>query len=166
MIVVTIIGILAVVAGPAYNRYQQRAKTAEAVSNVKAIAEGALTYYSNEQINRIGVAVPRQFPTSIGPTPQDTACQNGAPFKFDPQNFLNEQGFGAEGWQKLQFGVSKPFIYHYELESNGVGADARFTARAEGDLDCDGALSLFERVGYINQQQVVLGDLFYQNDLE
>ena len=37
----------------------------------------------------------------------------------------------------------------YEYNSNGLtGADARFTAAAYADLDCDGVFSTFERYGY------------------
>ena len=40
MIVVTIIGILAVVAGAEFSKYQARAKSTEAVGNVAKMAEG------------------------------------------------------------------------------------------------------------------------------
>ena len=52
MIVVTIIGILAMVAGPELMKYQVRAKTSEAMQNVAKVAEGARSYYMGEMTSQ------------------------------------------------------------------------------------------------------------------
>ncbi|MCA9557124.1 MAG: hypothetical protein H6704_30175 [Myxococcales bacterium] len=49
--------------------------------------------------------------------------------------------------------VPDRFVYAFVADGHGVGA--RFTARAHGDLDCDGTLSTFERVGWFDDK----GDL-------
>jgi prepilin-type N-terminal cleavage/methylation domain-containing protein len=167
MIVVTIIGILAVVAGPELMKYQTRAKTAEATQNVSKIADGARAYYLSERTDRQGRLIPKQFPVTVGETPPGFACQGNAPLKFDPRDFGDANGFGQESWQALQFAVSKPFLYRYKFETQGVGQGAFFTARAEGDLDCDNTTSLFEQTGNIDQNnQVVINQLVRQNELE
>lgn len=167
MIVVTIIGILAVVAGPELMKYQTRSKTAEAVQNVSKIADGAKAYYLAEQTNRTGDLLPKQFPISVGPTPPNFACQGNAPFKFNPVQFSDVNGFGHPSWQSLQFGVSKPFLFRYTFIAQGNGRNATFSARAEGDLDCDNQSSIFEQVGAVDQNnQVEIRQLFRQNPLE
>lgn len=47
-------------------------------------------------------------------------------------------------WMALQFSVNNPHYYSYEFTSSGEGEAAKFTARAIGDLDCDGTFSTFE----------------------
>ncbi|MDD5305866.1 MAG: prepilin-type N-terminal cleavage/methylation domain-containing protein, partial [Deltaproteobacteria bacterium] len=48
MIVVAILGILAAVAIPAFINYMKRSKTSEASINIKAIFEGAVSYFDGE----------------------------------------------------------------------------------------------------------------------
>src|SRR5436190_1960572 len=71
MIVVTILGVLAAVAIPAFLRYMARAKTSEAVINIQAICDGAVSYFNNERYSQGmgGTLNVRQFPPSIGRTP-------------------------------------------------------------------------------------------------
>ncbi|MEE2644900.1 MAG: prepilin-type N-terminal cleavage/methylation domain-containing protein [Myxococcota bacterium] len=168
MIVVTIIGILAVVAGSEFSKYQARAKSTEAVGNVAKIADGAQAYYLQEQTTRQGVLLPKQFPLSVGPTPQEgPGCNGPSPLKHDPANPAIGNQWQVESWQKLSFAVSKPFLYSYQFESNGTGVQASFTARAIGDLDCDQNTSLFEQVGYVdNNNQVSIRQLYAEQETE
>ena len=55
MIVVAIIGILAVIAIPAFIGYMRRAKTSEAGSNLKNMFTAAAGYYANENWGARGV---------------------------------------------------------------------------------------------------------------
>ena len=167
MIVVTIIGILAVVAGPELMKYQTRAKTSEAIQNVSKIADGARAYYLAEQTNRQGQLLQKQFPVTTLLTPASYACNNGSPIKHDPRTYSTPDTFGSPSWQGLQFAVSKPFLYSYIFETNGEGQNALFSARAEGDLDCDNAVGLFEQTGLVdNNNQVVINQLYRENELE
>jgi prepilin-type N-terminal cleavage/methylation domain-containing protein len=167
MIVVTIIGILAVVAGPELMKYQTRAKTSEAIQNVSKIADGARAYYLSEQTNRQGQLLQKTFPLTIGPTPADFACSGSSPLKHDPREYSTDTTFGNASWQGLQFAVSKPFLYSYSFLAAGEGQASTFSARAEGDLDCDGTPSLFEQTGLVDpNNQVVINQLFRQNELE
>jgi prepilin-type N-terminal cleavage/methylation domain-containing protein len=167
MIVVTIIGILAMVAGPELMKYQVRAKTSEAMQNVAKVADGARSYYMGEMTSRDGSLIQKQFPTSIGPTPDAMACQNNAPIKHNPTQYNTADTFGHQSWQSLQFSVSKPFLYSYTFISEGTGSNARFSSRATGDLDCDATQSLFEQTGLVDQNnQVVVNQLYRERELE
>ena len=54
------------------------------------------------------------------------------------------------------------------FESEGEGTEARFTVRANGDLNCDGRLSTFEMIGEINEKGEVVGgaNLYSDKELE
>lgn len=50
-------------------------------------------------------------------------------------------------WRLLDFRQDRPHFYSFEFERRLVDGGAEFTARARGDLDGDGELSLFSVVG-------------------
>jgi hypothetical protein len=66
-------------------------------------------------------------------------------------------------WNALNFSMSEPHYYRYSFESEGAGSNARFTATAQGDLDCDGIPSRFERAG---SAQGGSSGLYMENPLE
>jgi type IV pilus assembly protein PilA len=165
MIVVAIIGILAAVAIPAFIKNAKKAKTTEALINIKKIADGAATYY-HEEMNQAGSAVPipRQFPEfnggntglSTAATPGKGAC---CPTKCAPNSALWTDAV----WQALKFSMDDPHYYSYEYNHNSttdtITAAAPtlgdssvpkewFYADAFGDLNCDGSVfSTFEVFG-------------------
>jgi hypothetical protein len=68
----------------------------------------------------------------------------------------------------LNFAIADPHYYSYEYVSMGTGANALFTARAQGDLDGDTNVSTFERAGMLNANREVqgAGGVFIQLELE
>ena len=48
--------------------------------------------------------------------------------------------------------MDDPHYYRYEFISSGVSTSAEFTARAQGDLDCDGIESTYEMYGTVGDQ--------------
>jgi type IV pilus assembly protein PilA len=169
MIVVAIIGILAAVAIPAFMKYIRRSKTSEATMNVRKIFDSSVSYYDEEHSNRDGTILARQFPEQIGQTPAapGTACNAGTSQKIKPA----AAPWSAGTWQALNFAVDDPHYYVYSYDSTGSGApgkNSKFTARANGDLDCNGVFSTFERVGTIDANNNVNGGagLFAQSELE
>jgi hypothetical protein len=53
-------------------------------------------------------------------------------------------------WRDLDFQIDDPHYFVYSYESDEVGGTGtRFTARANGDLDCDRIMSTFERTGIV-----------------
>lgn len=149
MVVVVILGVLAAVAIPAFIKYVRRAKTAEAYDKLALLYRGSATYItnSNEDVTRgtDGTAVALRFPLSGGPSPAATCC--GYPGQMC---FSTVTDWEISPWRELDFQIDDPhyFVYSYESASTG-GVGTFFTARANGDLDCDTRMSTFERVGIL-----------------
>jgi type IV pilus assembly protein PilA len=147
MIVVAIIGILAAVAIPAFMKYIKKSKTTEARQFVKKIYDGARAYYMDQNYARGQInTIPKQFPAApaTGRQPADpTACCE----KCAPDSSL----WSDESWVVLQFSVDDPHYYAYEYAiAAGTETVGPYTARANGDLDCDAEYSTFEMYGTIN----------------
>ena len=138
MIVVAIIGILAAVAIPAFIKYVRRSKTSEAVTNIRKLADGESAYYTADHVNRAGTLLDRQF-VSAGPTPTTA-----------PAGTKETGNWDTPAWRNLNFASDSPVMFSYTATSGGTGNASSFTASAEGDLDGDTTVSLFERTGAVN----------------
>jgi type IV pilus assembly protein PilA len=155
MIVVAIIGILAAVAIPAFMKYIKKSKTTEAREFVKKIYDGARSYYMDPPQPGM-TPVPAQFPVdpagTVTTTPSAAPCAAGAE-KYTPE----KTQWDVAVWSSMHFSVDDPAYYQYEYESaDPIGGDtvpptADFTARAYGDLDCNGTLSTFTMMGLVDQ---------------
>jgi prepilin-type N-terminal cleavage/methylation domain-containing protein len=171
MITIAILGILASVAGPALSKYVSRAKTSEAVVNLKSLFDGSVTYYykSQDMQSRNGAIIPPQFPGAgavFGSAPTPNSCCGG---DFGDKCSPSQNIWSASPWQDLGFGISQAHHYWYTYSSTGTGLNAAFTARAEGDLNCNLSPSLFERVGGIDPKSGAVlggGGVFAINPLE
>ncbi len=158
MVVVAIIGILAAVAIPAFMKNARKAKTTEATTNIKKIAEGAASYY-HEEMNTSGTAIPvaRQFPGLAGAPgatgdvePAIGACCAGGNQKCAPNPALWQD----QMWQQLKFSMDDPHYYSYSYQhdrndnsitnaapvmGDGTTPTEYFYVDAIGDLNCDAA---------------------------
>ena len=166
MIVVAIIGILAAVAIPAFIRYMRKAKTSEARGNIDKIYQGAVAYYTGENVGRGtgGIASQSaQFPvnTTLDPNVKGTGCNK---VTFD---FFNTSPDGPT-WKSLNFSVDDPIYYSYQFIGTGTGTSAQFTAGAYGDLDCNNVMSTFERAASVDTHGKIIGSagLYVDNELE
>jgi type IV pilus assembly protein PilA len=158
MIIVAILGILATLAIPAFQKYIRRSKVAEAVKGVRQIFDTSVAYYADEHSDRHGLIVAKQFPRTTGPTPSTTCCDYPAA-KCPGQSALFEID---ETWSALNFTIADPHHYIFTYESAGTDSNAQFTARANGDLNCNGLWSTFERVGLIQHNEFVAGTALYK----
>jgi prepilin-type N-terminal cleavage/methylation domain-containing protein len=139
MITISILGILAALAIPAFSAYVARSKTSEATSNINQMFKSAAVYYSGDLSGKgmtstvtanctIGDAGPR--PSTPGP---------------EKVKFSADANFRA-----LRFHVADYVYFSYGLDSigNGCGRGANtpamYTFYANGDLNDDGTLSTFE----------------------
>lgn len=147
MIVVAIIGLLAAVAIPAFEKSVRRSKTSEATVNLRRIYDGAVTSYQSEQVDRGGHGLAPKFPLSVEATPGENACCQATDRGQCP---ADSGAFVRPTWQQLQFSVDDPHYYWYSFVSEGEGAGAQFTARSSGNLNCDDTYSTFERIGFID----------------
>lgn len=128
-------GVGAAVAVPAFVQYVRRAKTAEAALHVHRIHTAVLAYHAEH----------RALPPAAPLTPVVPFCAQGDRFAPDPA------AWQQPGWQALRFSITEPHVYKYELAVDATG----FTARAVGDLDCDGVLSTFERGGTVTEDGAI-----------
>jgi len=165
MTTVAIIGILASMAMPAFNKYVRRTKTSEALMNLRKIFDGSVEYFSYDFTTRSGFQVKRRFPAPAAPTPGMRFCidnATGGRFKSNPTVW------DAPTWRALSFGISDPHYYSYQYDSEGLEKASKFTARALGDLNCNLVFSTFERVGSVNDNLNVVGGggIFSYQELE
>lgn len=158
MIVVAILGILASLAIPAFQKYIRRSKVVEAVRAVRQMFDGSVTYYADEHSDRAGAIVPKQFPTTTGPTPAVPCCDQPAK-KCPGQPELYESD---ATWAAINFTMADPHYYIFTYEAGGNDESSQFTARANGDLNCNQLLSTFERVGIIESGEYVNGTALYK----
>ncbi len=141
MIVVAIIGVLASVAIPSFVKYMRRAKTSEALMNLRKMYDGAIAYYVGEHADSNMVIQARQFPVSAGPTPAVAllTAQNGNKYQTAPADWK------TPGWIALDFMESDPQYFSYAFTSSGVFTSAHASMIAQGDLNGNGIYSLFQR---------------------
>lgn len=160
MIVVAILGILAAIAIPAFTKYIRRAKTTEAVMNLRKLFDGAVTYYERDFSDRFGRGIAPQFPgvgLNYGPVPGSNPCCGQAADKCDPTVPGHQDAFDGPVWQALSFAVDDPHYYWYHFRAAGTGVGSGFTASSHGNLNCNQAWSTFERVGGVSPEGDVMG---------
>jgi len=114
-------------------------RTQEARDGVERIYTAAREYYLSRSSDRLQASFPQ---LSAGPTPPIGACcKNGGMCDPNPNLWT-----GAE-WRALAFSIDRPHSYSFEYRvTQSSGPNASFTARAIGDLDCDGEYSTFQMV--------------------
>jgi len=124
--------------------YVRRAKTAEAVGNVTAVAQAAAAYYNESDAHQPAGTKPEQakamrhFPAPARQTvPADPSAVKGKKY----QSAIGD--WSVSPWLDLQFKITQPQCYTYNFESAGAGAAATCTVTANGDLDGDGILSTY-----------------------
>lgn len=143
VIVVFVLGVLAAIAIPSFVKYTRRAKAAEAETNVTMLGQAIVSRYEQQG------ALPAPLPATPAP-----GCQR-RPWPAD----------AAPGWSELGFAPSAPLYYSYSIEPmpGGIGV----WARAEGDLDCDGVFSHFERSVTVGaDRRPVVGPLIRTDETE
>ena len=139
MIVVAIIGILAAVAIPAFMDYIKRSKKTEAALQLNKIGKNAKRAYSETSSYPQGTVA--ATPAKPGGGGAGGGCC-GSPTNHcaaDPQAFATEAT-----WKLLDFQIDEPSLFRYEYDS---GASTSFTAKATGDLDCDGTEIVYTLAG-------------------
>ena len=128
-------GMLAAIAVPAFMKYTHRSKTLEATESIRSLQAASLRYADAASHRRSR----KRFPANAPRTPPTPACKDGKRLRHLP----NAKTWSHPTWRALNFSVREPFLYQYEYVSNATA----FTARAIGDLDCDGVSSTFEITG-------------------
>jgi type II secretory pathway pseudopilin PulG len=131
-------GILLAVGIPGFVRALHTSKMSEAPEELSRIYAATAAYHAKS---------PHCLPEPAGPTPAKPSQKPVA------VRFADPEAPGSSTWQALGFEPSRPIRYRYTLAVPSAGCqqmrDSRdqfvVSVRAEGDLDGDGVLSLFER---------------------
>ena len=141
MIVVAIIGILAAVAVPGFMRYIKDSKTAEAKDNLKAISDGALTWFESEHDYKGDGMKPqsRVYPdeTEVGGGDEyagGSTVSIGDNSVVGQKNSPAETDVSAAPWTQLKYQVNKPYYYKYVYSSNGAPNESTFGVLAQASL--------------------------------
>lgn len=126
---------------------RHRCHVVEPTEGLDKIKAGARQYYVHHRYDQQGNLLPKRFPNSTRLTPAlGPNCDRGVTPSIQWQ---------SRGWKQLQFAISEPHYYAFQFTSSGAGPNARFTARAYGDLDCDGEWSTFELRGSVDPEGVI-----------
>lgn len=187
MIVVAIIGLLAALAVVGVRRYMAATRIAEAKNTVGAIARSAALAYDHERniaeiptIHGSYAANTHILCGSADPVPLNVNQVRGVKYQPNPAantDFMS--GNSLAGWQCLGFAITEPvyFQYHYRMGSGYVSTSLpnapspssaeAFEAAAIGDLDADGEVSTFARIGEVRDGELAMSTtIFAHNDIE
>lgn len=152
MIVVSIIGIIASIAIPAFLQYMRQTKAAEAYTNLKAMADGASAYYTVDHYDGNGFPVSdKQFPTADGTLADTSETSQPSSIPAGTKFAVPIVGWESAPWSSLRFQIIKPQYYRYGYKANNSATDGdSFTGIAEGDLDADNDTSRLVILGSAN----------------
>jgi len=170
MIVVAIIGILAAIAIPAFIGYLARAKTSEAGANLKNMFQLAAGYYTEENWGT------RAIDLTPGAAAATSACAvSAADTMVAPSaaKYTIDWQTADPGFMSIGFALRDPVYYQYLLLGGDgmcghMAGDAIYSFQAQGDLDGDGATSLFEIQAGANTINELIRSpgVFRQDELE
>jgi len=163
MIVVVIIGVLAMVAVPAFIRFVRRSKTSEAASLLGGLYDGAQTYYQTEQWTQGLLTGGGSRSASVHCTVPSATTGNvvdGA--AGESKSDVSSAVAASLTFSAINFSVSAPIYYRYDVTASpatstcGVGTlQSVYTFSANGNLDGDDDLSLFEMAVGTNEENTL-----------
>ncbi len=152
-LVVCVAGVLLAVFVPTFIRELRTSKIGEASNQLAAMHEASAAYYATRHRVEGGIRRTRCLPPAAGPTPSEPS-QDPIVVDFTDEELPGRETFAALGWAP-----ERGLRYRYSFSPVKDGCDllpqgdrALLTLRAEGDLDGDGKLSLFERQASANEE--------------
>jgi hypothetical protein len=128
-------------------------------ADLDRLADGAVAWFDEQKVDQTGNILARRFP-GAGATlraPDDwhaRVCVDGVSRDYP----VDAEAFEHPVFKALKFRKDEPFRYQYQFASEGEGSAAQFTARAIGDLDCDGIYSTYEKTGRVGSDGEVIVD--------
>ncbi len=159
MIVVAIVGVLAVLAVYGVRKYIANAKTAEAKNSIGQMGKDAVAAFENEGMagtvlaENTSTAVIRHLcGTASATVPPAQASIQGKKYQSTKSDWSNAADVaGPKGFPCIHFEMTAPQYYMYNYSASGtVGTSGEtMAATAQGDLNGDTTLSLFELDGKI-----------------
>ena len=129
MIAVAIIGVLAAIAIPSFQRYMSKTRAAEAGPMLRKIMDGATTYFYTDHVTSSGVEVLNQFPRASTDWYPVEVPRNG--HKVYPKA-TDPVAADVDTWNHLKFVINEGVYFHYFFASSGVGSASTLNVTAEG----------------------------------
>ena len=164
MIVVAIVGILAVLAIYGVRKYVAHAKTAEAMNSVGEMAKDAATAYEREGMAGTVLAVKTSSGvarhlcgSATASVPASAGSIQGRKYQSTVAEW-NKDATANVGFACVKFTIDQPQYYMYSYAASGTSGHPgdTFTAQAQGDLNGDQVLSLYQLTGSITGNDVLV----------
>lgn len=154
-LLIAIVGVVLAVGIPTFLRTVRISRISEAAEQLDRMYLGVAAYYGSLQLvdgqRRIGCLPPSAGPTPAVPTPAGVEL-----------DFFQDDLPGAETWRALDFNPEGIVRYSYSFLPAQDGCEppdpaprVLVTWRAQGDLDGDGELSMFERSASVVDGELV-----------
>ena len=163
-LLVSLLGVVLAASVPTFVRSLRTSKTDEPPREMERIFRAAAAYYATPQPTAAGKRL-GCMPDAAGPTPPK------------PTQEPAQVAFGAADapatWRALGYEPSEPIRYRYSFlpARSGCGllpadshGETMLTLRAEGDLDNDGRMSLYERTAVTKDGELRLDPLLSVRD--
>ncbi|HEU0031253.1 MAG TPA: DUF4190 domain-containing protein [Kofleriaceae bacterium] len=131
-LVLGVLGVLAAVAIPSFVEYTHKSKATEASVQLNKLEKHAKVYAIEKG----------EFPRMSAPLTPATPCCEGPGARCN-----DAAAWTTPAWRELDFDPYEPHRFRYSYESDGT----TFTARAVGDLDCDGNEVTYEIRGVMDR---------------
>jgi prepilin-type N-terminal cleavage/methylation domain-containing protein len=129
MIVVAVLGVLAALAIPVFQRYIVKAKAAEAPMMLRKLMDGATAYFAVDHADSAGQNVEPQFPSSTGWYPAELPVgRKVTPTAAEPT------AADAQTWNQLRFNITESVQFHYRFIKTGSGPTSRADIAAESQI--------------------------------
>lgn len=162
-LLVSVAAVVLAASAPAFLRALRMSKVAEAPYQLLRLQERAAAYYATphptEAGLRMGCLPEPAGPAPAQPSPKPVIVQLSTP-----------ETPGAATWQALGFELDEPIRFRYSVVPSAPGCESSartvttLALRAEGDLDSDGTLSLFERTLIVVDGELRADPLLFVRD--
>jgi hypothetical protein len=162
-LLISVLAVVLAASAPAFVRALRASKVAEAPHQLARLSQQVAAYFASAHSTEAGLRT-SCLPASAGPTP---ALPSPTPVSAV---FGAPETPGAATWLALGYEPLEPIRYRYSVATAGEGCTPlphtprTLVLRAEGDLDGDGALSLFERTLSVAEGELRLDPLLFTRD--
>ena len=128
--------------------YRRSVLTSEAVDMLDRIYKGASDYFATPIVAKgASERLACRYPADQALTPSVTCRDSSVDKDGDGRCDADSDAWLEPTWAAMEFQIAEQHHFVYSFDSEGIGADAKFTATAHADLDGDGLMSTFQRHG-------------------
>lgn len=162
-LLISVVAVVLAASAPAFVRALRVSKVAEAPHQLARLSHQVAAYYAAVHSTEAGLRT-SCLPVGAGPAPAQPSTTPVSVVFSAPETP------GAATWTALGYEPHEPIRYRYSVATSGEGCTSlahtprMLVVRAEGDLDGDGALSMFERTLTVSEGELRLDPLLFTRD--